>query len=311
MKTALVGCTGFVGSNICRAAGDRIQYGYHSKDIQEAYGTRPDLLIYAGLRAEKYLANHEPEKDRQLTLEAMENIRRIAPGQLVLISTIDVLKDSRGADESAIVEEKDLEPYGLHRFQLEKQVREYDPEALIIRLPGLFGQGLKKNFLYDFLHVIPTMLRNEKMEELCRKDESLRQYYPSEENGFFRVRALEPAEERRLKDRFRSLGFSALNFTDSRGKYQFYSLDRLWEDLQTARDHGLRLWHAATEPVSAAEVYRHLTGEDFRNELPGNPADYDFRTLHAELFGGKNGYISPKGQVLEQIRAFVQAEGKC
>lgn len=311
MKTALVGCTGFVGSNICRAAGDQIQFCYHSTDIREAWGTRPDLLIYAGLRAEKYLANHEPEKDRQLTLEAMENIRRIAPGQLVLISTIDVLKDSRGADESAIVEEKDLEPYGLHRFQLEKLVREYDPEALIIRLPGLFGHGLKKNFLYDFLHVIPTMLKKEKMEELCGKDGALRQYYPSEENGFFRVRALEPAEERKLKDHFRSLGFSALNFTDSRGKYQFYSLGRLWKDLQTARNHGLRLWHAATEPVSAAEIYRHLTGEDFRNELPGNPADYDFRTLYAELFGGENGYISPKGQVLEQIRAFMQAEGKC
>ena len=147
MRTALVGCTGFVGSNICRAAGDRIRDRYHSTDIREAYGTKPDLLIYAGLRAEKYLANHEPEKDWQLTLEAMENIRRIAPGQLVLISTIDVLKDSGGADESAAAEEKDLAPYGLHRLRLEKLVREYDPEALIIRLPGLFGPGLKKNFL--------------------------------------------------------------------------------------------------------------------------------------------------------------------
>ena len=120
----------------------------------------------------------------------------------------------------------------------------------------------------------------------------------------------QPAEERRLKEQFRSLGFSALNFTDSRGKYQFYSLDRLWEDLQTARNHGLRLWHAATEPVSAAEIYRHLTGQNFRNELPGIPADYDFRTRHAELFGGQNGYISSAEQVLERIRAFVQAEEK-
>ena len=50
MKTALVGYTGFVGSNIY-AAGS-FDGAYNSKNIEEAYGTNPDLLIYAGLRAE-------------------------------------------------------------------------------------------------------------------------------------------------------------------------------------------------------------------------------------------------------------------
>ncbi len=308
MRTALAGCTGFVGSNLCRAAGEGIQEKYHSTDIREAWGTKPDLLIYAGLRAEKYLANHEPEKDLRLIREAVENIERIAPGHLVLISTIDVLKDSRGKDESSPVEEEGLAPYGLHRYQLEKWARDYDPEALIIRLPGLFGKGIKKNFLYDFLHVIPTMLKREKMEELCAEEGTLRQYYTLQENGFYRVRALNGAEERELKEIFRSLGFSALNFTDSRGKYQFYDLGRLWDDLETARKHALRLWHPATEPVSAAEIYRHLTGGDFRNELAGVPAEYDFRTRHAALFGGKDGYICTGAQILDQIRAFVESE---
>ncbi len=54
---ALVGYTGFVGSNIYDAAGKEIDTVYNSRNIEEAYGTMPDLLIYAGLRAEKYLAN--------------------------------------------------------------------------------------------------------------------------------------------------------------------------------------------------------------------------------------------------------------
>lgn len=44
MKTALVGYTGFVGSNIY-AAGS-FDGAYNSKNIEEAYGTNPDLLIY-------------------------------------------------------------------------------------------------------------------------------------------------------------------------------------------------------------------------------------------------------------------------
>ena len=58
---ALVGYTGFVGSNI-NAKGD-FDALYNSKNIEEAFGTSPDLLVYAGLRAEKYLANNFPEED--------------------------------------------------------------------------------------------------------------------------------------------------------------------------------------------------------------------------------------------------------
>ena len=44
--TALVGYTGFVGSNIYAAADRQIQAVYNSKNIEGAYGTRPELLIY-------------------------------------------------------------------------------------------------------------------------------------------------------------------------------------------------------------------------------------------------------------------------
>ncbi len=56
---ALVGYTGFVGSNLYAAG--HFDAVYNSKNIEESHGTNPDLLIYAGLRAEKYLANNDPE----------------------------------------------------------------------------------------------------------------------------------------------------------------------------------------------------------------------------------------------------------
>lgn len=309
-EIALVGYTGFVGSNLLASAGSDIQGLYNSGNISEAYGTRPDLLIYAGLRAEKYLANNAPEKDMAQILEAEENIRRISPKGLVLISTVDVFKDPRNVDENSRVETEGLAAYGFNRYQLELWVRENFPDALIVRLPGLFGKNIRKNFIYDFLHRIPFMLTGRKMEEFSARDKTLRSYYTLQGNGYYKVRELSQDEETVLKEKFRALNFSALNFTDSRSRYQFYNLARFWGDIQTVRRTGLCVWHPATEPVSAGELYRYLTGEEFKNELSGKPADYDYRTAYAGLFGGKGGYISAKEQVMREIKEFIERDRK-
>lgn len=301
---ALVGYTGFVGSNICTAG--KFDAVYRSTNIRDAYGTEPDLLVYAGLRAEKYLANHAPEKDMELIIQAEENIEKIKPKKLVLISTIDVFKEPKEVDETSEIETEGLHAYGFNRYQLECWVRERYRDALIVRLPGLFGKNIKKNFIYDFINMIPFMLKAEKFDELAEKDPELKKYYCLQQNGFYKVNVSgEDREE--LKDRFRKLGFSALHFTDSRSVYQFYNLSHLWKDIQTALDAGITLWHPATEPMSAGEVYEYLTGERFMNELGGTPAYYDYRTVYAELFGGKDGYISAKKCVLREIREFVGA----
>lgn len=303
---ALVGYTGFVGSNIYEAG--NFDAVYNSRNIEEAFGTNPDLLIYAGLRAEKYLANNAPEKDMALIDEAYENIKKIGARKLVLISTIDVFKNPRGADENTVIDTDGLHPYGYDRYVLECKVRERYPDALIIRLPGLFGKNIKKNFIYDYINVIPFMLKADKFNELADSDPRLNDYYELQDNGFYKVNVSE-SDRDMLKERFFALGFSALNFTDSRSIYQFYDLSRLWSDIQTALEAGLTLWHPATEPVSAAEVYEYLRGIPFVNELNGTPADYDYRTLYASLFGGRDGYIRSKAEVLGDIKKFVESYG--
>jgi len=42
-------------------------------------------------------------------------------------------------------------PYGRHRLELEQFVRE-SFHALVVRLPALFGPGLKKNAIYDLIN---------------------------------------------------------------------------------------------------------------------------------------------------------------
>lgn len=299
---ALVGYTGFVGSNLYEAG--EFDAVYNSKNIQEAFGTNPDLLVYAGLRAEKYLANNEPKKDLEQIRIAENNILRINPKKLVLISTIDVFKKPSGVDENSVIETDGLHAYGYNRYLLECWVRENYPDALIIRLPGLFGKNIKKNFIYDFINVIPFMLKEDKYLELSQKNPEIMNYYVKQDNGFYKV-SVKDEEREGLKNMFKESGFSALNFTDSRSRYQFYYLRNLWADINTALKAGIKLWHPATEPVSAEELYKYLTGEEFVNELDGIPADYDYRTIHAAAFGGSSGYISDKAKVLKDIKRFV------
>ena len=305
MNKALVGYTGFVGSNIYIKAGNIIGGVYNSKNIKLAYRTNPDTLIYAGLRAEKFLANTYPDKDRLLIEEAKQNIKEINPKKLILISTIDVFKKPINVTEESNIDVQGLQPYGYNRYRLELWVRENYPNALIIRLPALFGINLKKNFLYDFINIIPQLLKKEKMDELLIHNNQLTNYYELQDTQFYKLKPLSEKKKSELKKIFQDIGFSALNFTDSRSIYQFYNLARLWEDIQIALKNDIKLWHPATEPVSATEIYKYLTGEDFVNEIMTMPAYYDYKTVYSEIFGGKNGYINSKIEVLNQIKNFI------
>lgn len=306
MRDALVGVTGFVGGNL--AQNHEFEGLYHSRNIEDAFGTRPELLVYAGVRAEKYLANTDPSADMALVEQAFENIRRIAPQRLVLISTVDVYGRPAGVDEDTPIETEGLHPYGLDRYRLEQMVRDAWPDALIVRLPGLFGRGLKKNLIHDLLTPVPSMLREDKYRELCGKSPLVAGAYLPARTGFLQLRQLPAAEQAALRGFFEGNSWNALSFTDSRAVYQFYDLSRLWADLKIALDAGLTLLNLATEPVAAAEICRAALERGFVNELPGAPVRYDMRTLHAGLLGGRDGYLADREQVLAGVRAFIKEQ---
>ncbi|MCL2488620.1 MAG: sugar nucleotide-binding protein, partial [Oscillospiraceae bacterium] len=228
------------------------QYGFdglfHSKNIADAFGSRPDICFYAGVPAQKFLANRDPEQDKRVIQNAMENIRRIDPARLILISTIDVFAEPAGADETTAVTTEGLHPYGLHRYMLEEWVREHCEDAFIIRLPALFGANLKKNFLYDLIHLIPAMLPAEKFESLRRQDRFLGRYYQLGDNGMYGCKPLSDGRRNMLRDFFDHADFNAVYFTDSRAVFPFYNLRYLRQHIDAALADGLRLLHCAVEP---------------------------------------------------------------
>lgn len=306
MKKCLVGYTGFVGQNL--AASERYDGLFNSKNISEAYGTRPDLLVYAGVTGTKYLANHEPEKDYASKIEAMENIRRIQPRRLVLISSVDVYRDPVDVDEDVVSETEHMQTYGYTRFLLEQWVRREYPDALFVRLPGIYGRGLKKNFVYDFIHLVPPMLTSSKREELIALDAFITPYYHDEGNGFWKLVCNSTFEYMQLRKYFEQIGFNALHFTDSRGIYQYYPLQRLQWHFGMALSAGLKVLNIATEPFSISEMVEFISGKKFENHLNKPIVHYDVRTKYNDVFGGQNGYIMSKEEVLFDLTYYTTIE---
>ncbi len=148
--SALIGNTGFVGQALSgqRAFGA----AFHSTDIEQIEGRHFDRVVCAGVSAVKWWANANAEADQHGIDRLTRHLDYVEADRFVLISTVDVYGTPVGVDENDAVPEPGLHAYGLHRARLEDWVRRRFPVAHVIRLPALFGPGLKKNALFDLLH---------------------------------------------------------------------------------------------------------------------------------------------------------------
>ena len=148
-RTALIGHTGFVGSNL--AAQHTYSGHFNSKNIQYIAGQTFDTIVCAGVQAVKYWANQHPDEDWKGIQCLLSPLKSVKVRRFILLSTVDVYASPLQVTEA------DPAPwqnhvYGRHRRAVESFVQGLFPESHIIRLPGLFGPGLKKNVIYDLLH---------------------------------------------------------------------------------------------------------------------------------------------------------------
>lgn len=250
MTSALIGHTGFVGGNL--ALGQHFDACFNSSNIEDVADESFDLIVCAGAPGAKWLANQEPERDRAAIERLMRALERVSAARFVLVSTVDVFARPIAVDENTPIESVSTSPYGRHRRELEQFVEDRFQESLVVRLPGLFGAGLKKNVIFDFLH----------------------------ENRLDRV--------------------------PSDAVFQFYDLSNVKRDIERCLAARVPLVHFATEPVSVAEVARVAFGREFTNRLESPAPRYDFRTVHARLFGRNGDYIETKAETLQRIAAFVR-----
>lgn len=148
-RSALIGYTGFVGGNLLSAA--PWTDCYNSKNIETLAGRSYDLVVCAGVSAVKWKANKDPQGDWAGIQPLLDALAQVRAKRFVLISTIDVYPLPVLVDEDCAPDAQTCHPYGSHRFKIEQFVRQHFENALIVRLPGMFGPGLRKNAIYDLL----------------------------------------------------------------------------------------------------------------------------------------------------------------
>jgi hypothetical protein len=252
IRRALIGHTGFVGSTLF-AAGDFTDT-FNSANFRKMAGGNFDEVVCCGIPSVKWLANKEPEGDWAKVAALLDVLETVRAGRFTLISTIDVYPNPAARlDESAVLTGQDNSAYGRHRLAVEAWVARRFPAHTIARLPALFGQGLKKNILFDLL------------------------------TGNL-VEKVNPASV-----------------------FQWYPLRRLPRDLETARAHDLSLVNLFVEPQPTTEILNRFFPSAAIGPATLPAPSYDTRTRHATLFGGSDGYIASRREVMVEMDRFIAA----
>jgi len=257
-------------------------------------------------------ANRQPERDRAAIEALADQLDRVNVRRFVLISSIAVLADTAGGEDEGTQAFQENLAYGRHRRLLEAFCESRFDDCLVVRLPALFGPGLRKNFVFDLMNPVPTLLPQERLASLVeRMPSELRPwledlYSPDEATGMRRLDrpALNADPKRALLDRaVHDAEMSATQFHNPDTTYQYYDMTRLWQDIRMAMWAELRHLHLAVAPLRAADIHARLlhspmiqTGAKIHHE--------DMHTRHAAVWQRDGPYLEDASTVLENLAIF-------
>lgn len=312
---ALIGNTGFIGSELAR----HHAFGatFNSRTINSVGQAAYQTVVCAAAPGSMMEANRFPDQDAARIDSLIGSLRSVAARDFVLISTIAVLHGFSAEDEDTTEFETNI-AYGVNRRRLEAFVLEHFERPLVVRLPALYGGVLRKNFLFDILNPVPSMLSAAKLQSLkedlggelaplvdriYRWDTGLSLYVVD------RMALDASARRAALEEALEAIGGSALQFTNSASQFQFYDIGNLWSDIVKGMTAGLRIMHLSPVPLAASDVYLAVKGFD----MPVTNARLhreNMRTKYADLWGHGGAYTADADEVITGIRRyFAQVRG--
>lgn len=311
-NAALLGYTGFVGGNLLKNAPWSALY--NTKNIHEIDGKEFELVVCSAVSAVKWMANAQPEADKA-SIDALKcHLKTISCKHFVLISTVDIYTHFEPApDEDILPQRKLQDTYGSNRYELELWCQQqFAGHCHVLRLPALFGEGLKKNFLFDWINPLPSSIIPSKWGELCKQlspqqQETVLAIYDEQANGNLSVnrQAAAPLQDLALQA-LRQAGFTSLCFTDSRSQFPFFDLSTLLSYIEMAIAQNIPLLNVAVPSMSCSSIIQHCFGQDYSNELIGRePVLYDMKSKYA----GPSGYFQTEAEVITRLKQFFTQEG--
>ena len=149
MSISLIGYSGFVGQQLIKDYGRQIGNIYNSKNIKHLPDMYHDTIIIAAPSAVKWQANKNPKEDLAKVQKLIDALLKTSVSNVIHISTCDVFDYSKGNRNFELDQEFSDQPYSKHRRMLEEAVQTLNSH--ILRLPTIYGEGMKKNILFDLL----------------------------------------------------------------------------------------------------------------------------------------------------------------
>lgn len=309
--TAVLGHHGFIGNTLFSSLADEgaapLGIGRGTPDpsypLEEVWCcAAPGSMIQANTR---------PEEDRATVEAIFERLLALAPRRVVLISTIAALERfGAGQDEDQGAPERDT-PYGANRALLEGWVRGHWKErALVMRLPALYGPGLKKNALYDLLHPMPSFLRAaDARTALSLLGGTWAEMGAWSADDTFWTLDRTRAESHPLAPtwtaRLHAAGLSSWRFTHPDSTFQFYDTNRLLKDARALQAQGIMVAHMAPAPLRLGDLAAAY-GVAWPDH-GARPHHESMQTRHSALFGATPPYIADGEAVQTSVLAFLQA----
>lgn len=172
MKKIIVGYTGLVGQTLLKNI--EFDYKFNSSNINKFNSVEDGCDLYlCCLPATKWQINQEPLLDYNNLYSIFKHLSTKSYSKIYLFSTIDVYSDSPlHVDENYLPQFSNL-GYGCNRYTFELLIKELkSTQTQIIRLSGLFGEGLKKNLIFDLInnHRVEYINPNSKLQWYDLKD---------------------------------------------------------------------------------------------------------------------------------------------
>lgn len=230
-RRALVGHTGFVGSNLV-APGRFTDYSNSTKPLAPGHY---DSIICTALKGTKWKANLNPDEDMLWLNRLAQMLEKCTTDEFILVTTIDTHPDSPDAKSV----------YAKHRRWFEDWIKARYNHVRILRLPALVGKNLKKNVLFDLLN-------------------------------------------------------NAIVEVNPESEYQWYFLDRLWNDINRMRSMGLVDWTITTPPIDMEWIMTEL----FPDRLA---ITYDYLPIiRYNVCDPLMTHVMTEDEVKEGLRKFVE-----
>lgn len=153
MKKAIIGFSGFIGSNLR----DKLKNfdEYNSENINKIRNKSYDEIYCCALDSRIWKVNSKYNEDLKNLFLILENLSYVKCKKFIHISSVEIydgIVSNKFIDESTQPNLQEISHYGRNRYIFEKFIEIFFVNHLIIRLPVLYGNYLKKNIIYDLLN---------------------------------------------------------------------------------------------------------------------------------------------------------------